>query len=845
MIYNIIRPGAVSPKIAATISVALLALTGCGRSLPGATENVADAGVAPAKLSQETQPADMSSSDGSGVFGAWTLDRYGLPAYDYTLDQVNDARAQRVELSGTTSAWHQLGNDAIVANAYNDGYVQLWSSQRLYQWVNLYDASKQHYGGGYGYLRANGATTSTLWLDRPAGVNATRRFGMGYVERDTPAGALDVREAVTAPFGDATALVHEIVISNSGGSDASASWWEYWDANPALQITAQHVAVGLMAPAYDDAGKTVSIAQIADGTDTDPLSIFLTAVDAPVSGFETDAKTFFGAGGRAAPDAVSADAPTNSVAAASLPAAGGSAMLALRAPVSVPAHGSVTLRYVYGLAHAADIAGIVSGVAAQANTQAATASEWAARVPRADFGADKKWLARELAWDYYQTRSASLYEESCGHHIITQGGYYQYGLGEEEAFRDPLQHMLPMVYSAPELAREVLRYSLQEQPPDTGVIPYGMAALCTRFDFGASDDLDFWLLLSAVEYVLGTRDFAFLDESVDYRGGVPVVPGVLSGTVWDHLKLAYHHQEDLVGRGIHGQYNIGPTGDWSDLSPVFLQITESTLVTAQLAYIYPRLEELALAHGDLAFAQQLHDKAATLHDAVSGEWTGRGWYSRGYSGTRQLGSGAIYGEPQPWAILAGIPDDAQAATLVNNIARYLTGIGAPAELHGPALIGSSISPAKADPDISEFQIDPNGVGDGNAVYVGGAWYAIDGPLAWAQARLDGRVPGAAERAWDELLRNTLKTHAQVFPQNWDGVINVDDACWSFYASDPSRCGIGIIIQLGGTAGQITHQPAWGLYTTLKLSGIEPTGSGYDIRPHVPLAQWSLKLPLAG
>ena len=126
-----------------------------------------------------------------------------------------------------------------------------------------------------------------------------------------------------------------------------------------------------------------------------------------------------------------------------------------------------------------------------------------------------------------------------------------------------------------------------------------------------------------------------------------------SATLWEHLKAAFPHQESQ--RGPHGGYLIGATGDWSDFSTQFLQMTESTLVTAQAAYIYPRLAELADARGDKAFAASLRGTARGLDDVLRNEWTGKGWYSRGYSGDTQIGHGVIYGEPQPWALLAGVP----------------------------------------------------------------------------------------------------------------------------------------------------------------------------------------------
>ena len=49
-----------------------------------------------------------------------------------------------------------------------------------------------------------------------------------------------------------------------------------------------------------------------------------------------------------------------------------------------------------------------------------------------------------------------------------------------------------------------------------GFVPYGTGPLCTRFDLGTSNDLDFWLLLAAAEYGLGARDPDFFDEPLPF-----------------------------------------------------------------------------------------------------------------------------------------------------------------------------------------------------------------------------------------------------------------------------------------------------------------------------------------
>jgi hypothetical protein len=774
---------------------------------------------APPPLSADTSPADIASGYGSGDFGTWNVDRFGLPAYRYTMDQEHDPRAQNVELGGSVDAWHQIGNDHIVANAFNHGYVQLWSQDRLGQWTNLAAPSEKHYAGGYGYLRMPGRVLSTLYDDRPADATAERDFGVGYVRKRTTVPQADVEEFVYAPFGDDPVLVHEVTIRNATASPMSASWFEYWDVNPATIAEGTHRR-GVLSPSYEPATQTLTAGQLPGATDLAPLTIFASAIGAPVSGFDTDVKAFFGKGTRAKPAAVAAGTASGSIAPLGTGLLPNRSMFALRSPVALEPGASVTLRYAYGVAHRAQIGRILAR--ARAGTLAGSEQAWSSWLPRASFPGAGAWLARELQWDAYMVRSGATYEEACGHHILSQGGYYQYDFGFQGAFRDPLQHMMPMIYSDPALAREVLRYSAHEQPSHTGIVPYAMIPGCLRFDLGTSDDLDFWFLWAAAEYAMATRDFAFFDTVEPYYD-------IGSATMWDHLKLAFFHQEHLIGRGPHGGYVTGATGDWSDFETETEQMTESMLVTAQLAYAYPVFAGVADARGDRAFAAELRSAAARNLATLRKEWTGGGWYSRGYRGVIRIGSGAINSEPQSWALLAGAATPAQQTTLLHNVKRFLTGIGAPG---GPAEIGSAQSPGRNDPGVNERELVPQE----SAVWVGGVWYALNGPLVWAAAPIDQAF------AWDEFLRNTLAAHATAFPDHWDGVITVDDECHAYYSANRAQCGIGLTTRY---FTQILHQPAWGLLDAIKLAGIDPTPGGYRIDPHVPSDSFSLRLPVVG
>ncbi|HEV3054810.1 MAG TPA: hypothetical protein VGX45_09170, partial [Solirubrobacteraceae bacterium] len=491
---------------------------------------------------------------------------------------------------------------------------------------------------------------------------------------------------------------------------------------------------------------------------------------------------------------------------------------------------SVTLRYEYGAAHAGAVPKLVRRWARPSAPLRESEARWRAWLPQISFGTGRPWLSRELQWEAYTVRSGATYEECRGYHIISQGGYYQYAFGFQGAFRDPLQHMLPMIYADPSLARDVLLYSAEEQPRG-GQIPYAMSELCRPYKFGRSDDLDVWLLLAASEYGLATRDFKVFDTRVRFADGG-------SATLWNHLKLAFRHQQSLLGP--HGGYLALDTGDWSDLSTTFLHMTESTLVDAQAAYIYPRLALLAQARGDRRFANALQSAGRRALATTRGQWTQRGWYARGYAGNAPIGTGAIFGEPQPWAILAGAPDRPQARTLVANIRRFLTGVGAPALLHGPARIGSAQSPASNDPEVTERSSPSTGaIGANAAVFPGGSWYAINGWLTWSLGTLGGTVPHARDYAFSEFLRNTLAAHANAYPSHWDGITSVDDVCYAYYSPTPSRCGAGLTTAY---AGQVMHQPAWSLFDAIRLAGVTPTESGFQIRPEVPTPSFSLALP---
>jgi len=801
--------------------------------------------AAPAPMSADTTPADINSTYGSGHFGRWEVDQWGLPAYQYTDDELTDPDARQPELDGSTAAQHQLGNDNIKGMAFNDGYIQFWSQDLMAQWANLYQPSDRHYAGGYGYLNVGGKIGSTLYADHPTDEDFQRIFGVGYYRKQMTFEGVRVTEDTFAPFGNDPVLLDDVTLTNTTKHALTPAWFEYWDVNPYNQALGTTGTVGLDTPTYDAATGTLSVAQYGgDPRDLNPLSIFAASLSGPPSGWDTSVSTFFGTGTQAVPAEVKDDALSESIARPNVPKLSGNTLFAFRQAVTLKPGQSTTLRYVYGMAHPAQISSLVAKYKHAPNAERTSEQTWTQYLPQADFGRRYRWVSRELEWDAYLLRSSTVYEEDCGEHTITQGGYYEYGDGYNLGMRSWLHYELPIVYSDPELAREILVYSIQFQPPGLAAdaqLPYGTGPFCERIDLGTSDDLDFWLLNAATEYGLATRDLAFFKQPVRFYGGVG------TATVWQHLKIAFEHMETYLGP--HGDYLMGTTGDWNDFSTEFEQMTESTLVLAQLAYAYPRLAELADLLGDHAFAATVRAAGARNLSNLRAQWTGGGWYSRGYSATGQVGSGVIFEEPQPWAILAGAATPKQATTLVANIHRYLDGYGAP---HGPTKIGTALVPGQDDPGVTEHGPIPStspvaGATIGNLLqnsplqgadeWPGGVWFDPNGWLTWAYGTLQGVVPGAVEDAWSEYLRNTLANHATQFPDHWAGTISVDDVCYAYYSEHPANCGNGLSTSYDG---EITEQPTWMVMDAIDLAGVTPVQGGYEITPHLPMTTFSLK-----
>src|SRR2546423_2792944 len=128
--------------------------------------------------------ADTQKPYGSGYFGEWIEDEFGLPAFHYTCDQAHDPKAGTEVNPGMLSPTehiHQVGNDRIVAIASNYGHVRVRQDEGTPKVLNDYAPNRGAFAGGFGYLIDGKTPLSTFYPG--GGESFDRIFGIGYFRK--------------------------------------------------------------------------------------------------------------------------------------------------------------------------------------------------------------------------------------------------------------------------------------------------------------------------------------------------------------------------------------------------------------------------------------------------------------------------------------------------------------------------------------------------------------------------------------------------------------------------------------------------------------------------------------
>ena len=652
------------------------------------------------------EQAGESKPYGSGHFGEWITDQFGLPAYRYTCNQVTDPKAVtpvHKQWRGPTDHTHQVGNDRVIAAVSNFGYVQVRQDEGSPKFLNDYSPEHAHFGAGIGFLTDGEQVLSTYYPGH--GESFERIMGEGYFRKTVRGQKYAIDQVIYAPFGDDPVLISAVTVTNHDNQGANLSLGSNTGAAttinsrtvrgckrrcsiprmarscvvnsaPASARVSHHAkscradrnaeisgsntrrdaVVGKSSSLAEEGSlrlfwRTCSRSRIQSGDGRSQSSEhFSCLARCPRDGFATDASAFFGSGGVDHPAGLSIK--LNNDASSTGPA---SAML-LERHLSLRPQESRTLFFLYGyLPQGFEIDALVAKYSADpAGLLSRSSAAWKADGVRFSTPAEP-WAERETSWHNYYLRSNLTYDSFFREHIISQGHVYQYVIGFQGAARDPLQHTLPFIFSKPETARAVIRYTLKEIQAD-GSIPYGIVGSGVPMPaiFHPSDQ-EMWLLWTASEYVLATRDKSFLDEKI------PIYPRQVASstdpTVRDLLQRSYIHLTQDIGVGKHGLMRLS-NGDWNDdvvvlrsrqhrrPDPVKVKsvskpkasstprwpATSSTTTRGMLAYA-----------GDTKTAEQARAKAEAQRVAVLRAGKGSGSVERGWARSSAGSAKTTYG----------------------------------------------------------------------------------------------------------------------------------------------------------------------------------------------------------
>ena len=824
-------------------------------------------------------PATVSPhnySFGSGTFGQWKQDRFGFPVY--ALDVTQDWPT--LVGGGMLGNLHQVGNDRMIGMAHGDGSLSIRQDEGGPQWLQALDPAVGQHGGALGYLLSTTASGNASPGDSgdPELVLHTLNtrespleeyeLGIGYASKTkSNGGAAGVRvtHSVAAPFGDGTAMLVSVKVENLGPAARKLSWVEQWGRLGArvrtngVDDTMRGYRHSIERSASKSGGTilldTVTSPAATGNTtapaeyDPSPRPVFLASLGRPASRCGVDGAKLYPHGNSSVPDFVNGLSATCGGAGA----VEQSTITVLEVQFTVGPHAETELFFAVGyLLPGETVAKVLEALQhlpggpeaeVAAGVWNASSAAWAATGFVFDVPAVGAWPARETAWHSYLLRASLTFDSFFGAHVLNQNGNYQYQWGQNIATRDPLNHIMPLLYTAPKFVREQIAMAVATSSND-GQLPYGVG------NFGQiipndSSDIGLYALNAAARYVLATGHAGFLREVIRTPWGSLEVGDAL----W---KLARWYMTDGdaggCGLGPHGMIRMRG-GDYNDGIRSGCQMgdgkaDESVLNSAMAVGIFRSwadvLEAVTMASnsGGLAanisalraFAsQQERAVSATWDENENGGWFARAWSNNtGWCGT--VANSSVWWS-NAYAILADIPPldgtvvISRANSSTNNTGRDGGGSG-----------GGTAARDKLVKSLSEALFTDAGV-----VFTNHSVHSSYTDVWWAGAMYQYEalgLRGHQDLALATWQRHSLALHSEQFPTDLSGIWSSADL-WS--KSGTGGCGSWE----GGYCLHNTWTHTASLWGIPALAGAEFTQQGLLVRPQLDQPRYTIQSSLFG
>ncbi len=805
------------------------------------------------------------SEYGSGWFGKWIVDEYGLPAYEYTINHEIDPSALTFTTQGSSrDHWHQLGNSRLNALAHNSGFVEVFENSRGPQWLTHRSFKERKLGGGIAVVAEDGNCWCDLFSQERFHEGYRRVFGMGYFRKVSKHNNLVLDHTVLTPVSDDPVVASEVTVRNESNRARTITLFNYWGINlryvsESLIYTSgrrteygvslmnwvgriygflRHILIRdteqgrtsfskkfIYYAEYDpESGLLILIPeyrgkkppkQVPSSRNYYPKPLFLKLLNEKPSLAISSAKDLIDSRGDFKIKNSLAGVPKTFVMK--------NPCLCLGVKIKIPRRSSRTVTFLFGYAERNEIPKLASKYEEKTGGHPLSESvrDWKANI--LEFRGGEDWVSREAAWHSYYFKSSTLYDEYFENHLLPQGGAYVYLQGLHGGPRDFSLYTVPMTYLDPILAREMLEYVLRWMRP-SGELAYsgsGFGKLGGAIVHNKPSDHYLFILWAITEYIFATRDFKFLEKEIPFY---PREQG-LSSTVSERIKLSLNFLFEKIGFGEHGLLKVGD-GDWNDgISTMvpnrsrFLKNGESVFNSALALYVLPRIIDL-FKERDAKFCKFLQKSFESLRRACLGSWNGRWFYRAWDGGGNPLGGGNLFLEPVPWLLLSkALPENIEEK-LLENVYEILD---------KPSPFGQYLvyPPLRTFLNYLEKGWDVNG----------GIWFAMNFLLTWAYGQYDSK------KAWSSLLKNSMAHHATLYPNLWYGIWSGPDAYNANYAKRPGETYYHIATPTADFPVMNLNLHANFLTALFKLCGIEPDAKGVTITPKFPFLKFSLKTPI--